>query len=74
MTDKELPMLRDVRIGIQGTSPSNIVFHQPANIEMIKITPDGFYVRGEKVPQDADEAQAVYNAFLSFLHSCGMFR
>jgi len=31
--------------------------------EMIKITPEGFWVRGVKVEQDSKEAQAVYEAF-----------
>lgn len=35
--------------------------------EMLRITPDGFYVRGVKVPEDQDEAQAVYNAFKNWL-------
>jgi hypothetical protein len=36
--------------------------------ELLKITPEGFYVRGARVPQDAEEAQIVYNAFDEFLH------
>ena len=35
--------------------------------EMLKITPDGFYVRGVKVPQDDKEAEVVYNAFKQWL-------
>jgi hypothetical protein len=35
--------------------------------EMLKITPDGFYVRGVKVPQDDKEAETVYNAFKQWL-------
>ena len=31
--------------------------------EMIRITPEGFYVRGVKVPADEHEARAVYEAF-----------
>jgi len=34
---------------------------------MIKVTPNGFWVRGQKVPQDADEAEAVYKAFKRLL-------
>jgi hypothetical protein len=40
-------------------------------IEMIKIAPDGFYVRGEKVKQDATEARWVYDAFVLFLKQTG---
>jgi hypothetical protein len=34
---------------------------------MLKITEDGFYVRGQKVPVDGDEGLAVYRAFRNFL-------
>ncbi len=35
--------------------------------EMLRIGPDGFWVRGVKVPQDDNEAEIVYNAFKEFL-------
>jgi hypothetical protein len=35
--------------------------------EMIRVAPDGFYVRGVKVPADDKEAETVYNAFKQFL-------
>ena len=35
--------------------------------EWIKISEDGFWVRGQKVEQDAEEAKIVYNAFKEFL-------
>lgn len=35
--------------------------------EMIKITDQGFWVRGIKVVQDDKEAETVYNAFKEFL-------
>jgi hypothetical protein len=35
--------------------------------EMLKITEDGFYVRGVKVKADEEEAAAVYKAFKEFL-------
>jgi hypothetical protein len=34
---------------------------------MLKIGPDGFWVRGVKVPADDKEAETVYNAFKQFL-------
>jgi len=37
------------------------------NSEMLKITEDGFYVRGVRVPADENEAKTVYEAFKSFL-------
>lgn len=35
--------------------------------EMLRITRDGFYVRGVRVPADEKEAQLVYDAFKEFL-------
>ena len=35
--------------------------------EMIRITRDGFYIRGQKVPADDKEAETVYNAFKQWL-------
>jgi hypothetical protein len=46
--------------------PNNIIMNC-ADSEMLKITPDGFYVRGKKVEQDDKEAVLVYNAFKEFL-------
>ena len=39
----------------------NIVFYSD-HTEMLRVGPDGFYVRGVKVEQGPDEALAVYNA------------
>ena len=47
-------------------SESNITFHT-GPCEMLKVTGDGFYVRGQKVPADEKEAEAVYRAFKQFL-------
>jgi hypothetical protein len=50
------------------TSPpeNNIIFHTGKS-EMLKVTEDGFYVRGVKVEADEKEAVAVYRAFKQFL-------
>lgn len=39
----------------------------PMDTPMLKISPDGFYVRGVKVPVDDKEALTVYNTFKRFL-------
>ena len=44
-----------------------IVLHSNGADEMIKITQEGFWVRGKKVPQDDKEAETVYNAFKQWL-------
>ena len=45
---------------------SNITFHAGSS-EMLKVTEDGFYVRGVKVEADEKEASSVYKAFKEFL-------
>ncbi len=37
------------------------------NTEMLKVSQDGFWVRGVKVEQDDKEAQLVYNAFKEWM-------
>ena len=37
------------------------------NEEMLRVTKDGFYVRGVKIEQDAYEAEKVYTAFHQWL-------
>jgi hypothetical protein len=45
-----------------------------AGEEMLRISPQGFWVRGVPVPQDGQEAQAVYNSFREFLTWATMTR
>ena len=45
---------------------ATVVFTAGAS-EMLKITEDGFYVRGVRVEQDANEAAEVYRAFREYL-------
>ena len=35
--------------------------------EMLRVAPDGFYVRGVKVPAGKKESKAVYNAFKQWM-------
>jgi sarcosine oxidase gamma subunit len=51
---------------IMSAEPNNIVC-QAGGEEMLRVGPDGFWVRGQKVPQDDQEAQAVYNAFKQWM-------
>jgi hypothetical protein len=46
--------------------PNNIICMAGAT-EMLKIGPEGFWVRGIKVAADDKEALAVYNGFKQFL-------
>ena len=49
-----------------GTNPNTVTFHMGPS-EILKITEDGFYVRGKKVEADENEAASVYSAFKQFL-------
>ena len=51
----------------QPVTTNTIVFNANTGQEMLKITEDGFYVRGVKVPVDDNEALAVYNSFNQWL-------
>ena len=53
---------------------ANIVLYAGNNDEMLKITKDGFYVRGVKVPQDEREAEAVYEAFKQWMSYMALTR
>jgi len=55
---------------IQIYTPSEsagVSFYVASNDEMLRITKNAFYVRGQPVPIDAHEAETVYNAFQSWL-------
>ena len=47
--------------GYNNPEEKNIVF-KTGTAEMLRVSPEGFYVRGIKVEQGPDEARAVYNA------------
>jgi len=47
--------------GYNNPEEKNIVF-KTGTAEMLRVSPDGFWVRGVKVEQGPDEAKAVYNA------------
>lgn len=45
----------------------NIITCMAGGVEMLRVTPEGFWVRGVPVEQDDTEAQVVYNAFKSWM-------
>jgi hypothetical protein len=52
------------------TETNTITFHtsdDPSETPILKITDEGFWIRGVKVPQDEQEAKAVYKAFRRFM-------
>ena len=56
----------DPVLSVSAPPENNIVFNA-GKAEMLKVTEDGFYVRGVKVEADEKEAAAVYRAFKQFL-------
>jgi hypothetical protein len=61
------PNFEKVLTPSQPEQNSSVVFNVASDEEILKITKDGFYVRGVKVTQDDREAETVYNAFKEFL-------
>ena len=47
--------------------PMNTITCLAGGAEMLRVSPDGFWVRGKKVEQDDTEAEAVYNAFKAWM-------
>jgi hypothetical protein len=61
-------MGKDVDYQFHEPKPNSIVLNTGhGSDEMIRITPDGFYVRGVRVPADEHEAETVYLAFKEWL-------
>ncbi len=52
---------------VYDTVPPNTITCFAGSEEMLKISHDGFWVRGQKVAQDDKEAQIVYNAFKAWM-------
>jgi hypothetical protein len=47
--------------------PTNTITCMAGGAEMLRVSPDGFWVRGVRVEQDDTEAEAVYNAFKAWM-------
>ena len=57
-----------INIDAANVARNTITFNAgPGNCEMLKVSEDGFWVRGLKVEQDDKEAQLVYNSFKEWL-------
>ena len=52
---------------LRSSNEPNTITCLAGSEEMLRIGPDGFWVRGVKVIQDDKEAQVVYNAMKEFL-------
>ena len=58
----------------QNDIEPNTISFNPDGDEMLRITAEGFWVRGVKVAQGPGEAQAVYDSFRAFLTWAQMTR
>ena len=47
--------------------PTNTITCLAGGAEMLRVSPNGFWVRGVLVPQDDNEAVTVYNAFKAWM-------
>lgn len=52
---------------LRSSNQPNTITCLAGGEEMLRVGPDGFWVRGVKVAQDDNEAQIVYNAMKEFL-------
>jgi hypothetical protein len=66
-TDSWVPTDTGLYTLAEEKSPANTITCLAGGEEMLRVGPDGFWVRGKKVPQDDREAQIVYNAMKEFL-------
>jgi hypothetical protein len=53
-------------VSFRDPEPS-IITCVAGGVEMLRVGPNGFWVRGVQVPQDDQEAQTVYNAFKQWM-------
>lgn len=60
----------DLRMNLVN-SDSCITFSAPD--PLLEIRQDGFFVRGEKIEQDEQEARRVYDAFILWMTASGAF-
>lgn len=62
--------MNNIGFDIAATEPerNTVAFHAGTpSTEMLKVAPDGFWVRGVKVEQDEQEAKRVYEAFKGWM-------
>jgi hypothetical protein len=52
---------------VQKQAPPNTIRCMAAGEEMLRVAPEGFWVRGVKVAQDQNEAETVYQAFKAWM-------
>ena len=58
----------------ENDSPNSISMYASSDCEMLRVSKEGFWVRGVKIPQDDKEAETVYNAFLQWMSHMALTR
>ena len=71
---QESPGLNPVLSIREDTPTAATIIMNGGDTEMIRVSNDGFWVRGVKVPQDDKEAEIVYNAFLQWMNYMALTR
>lgn len=61
-------------VGAADPSLFNTITLCSAGKEMLRISPEGFHVRGVKIEQDEGEARKVFEAFIEFLKGNTAYR
>lgn len=59
---------------LRNETPNNSITCSAGGVDMLKVSPEGFWVRGIKVEQDEQEAQAVYEGFKAWMMWAQMTR
>jgi hypothetical protein len=62
--------VEDSGLGVSGILSTSAVFNA-GNKEVLRIAPDGFYVRGVKLEQDETEARRLFDALMAFMSGRG---
>lgn len=62
----EIENISNTEYAFRDPEPNSIALNTGTD-EMIRVSKDGFYVRGVRVPADEKEAETVYNAFKQWL-------
>jgi hypothetical protein len=57
----------DSEYTFRNTHNPNTIICMAGGAEMLRVSPEGFWVRGVRVQQDDTEAETVYNAFKSWM-------
>ena len=60
-------MAKDPLWNSMAHAPSNTITCMAGGEEMLRVGPEGFWVRGVRVEQDDTEALTVYNAFKAWM-------